>query len=301
MKNSWLPNLATKLFQHISNMKLSEVADPKVIILICVHKENLDPYEIISMKQCFKILGHYPIKIVCPKGMNIDQYLNINPKASFDFIPSYWQSSYKNMEAMRILPFIYKRYIEYDYLLIYELDAFVFRDELMEWCRKGYDYIGAPWLEGWREAKPNAPFIGVGNGGFSLRKTRSLIKAVNSFSYIEKPVELWERLQNAPPARKPYLFFDMIEKLTIRNNTHLLFNDWIGFRGEDIFWGTVVNPNFKWFTVPEPEEALRFSFEVQPQYLYELNHLHLPFGCHKWWEYNLEFWRPFICEFGYEV
>ena len=31
-------------------------------------------------------------------------------------------------------------------MLIYQLDAYVFKDELLNWANKGYDYIGAPWL-----------------------------------------------------------------------------------------------------------------------------------------------------------
>ena len=31
-------------------------------------------------------------------------------------------------------------------MLIYQLDAFVFQDDLAYWCQQNYDYIGAPWL-----------------------------------------------------------------------------------------------------------------------------------------------------------
>jgi hypothetical protein len=40
----------------------------------------------------------------------------------------------------------YARFAEYEYALIHQLDAFVFSDRLLEWCKLGYDYIGAPWL-----------------------------------------------------------------------------------------------------------------------------------------------------------
>ena len=301
----------TNLFRPLLKERSPEKADPTVVILIIIHKENLEPYERLSLRQCFSILGDYPIKFICPEGLNVNEYLTINPEFSFDFIPPHWQSSHQNLVRLKTMPFLYERYRSYDYILFYELDAFVFRDELMEWCRKGYDYIGAPWLEGWSEAKEKAPFYGVGNGGFSLRKTNTLLKAINSFSYIDQPIELWKRFQNAPLAGKPRKFLNMIEALTINNNTHRWLNDWMRspqrkdifwrIRCEDIFWGIVVNRNFKWFTVPEPQEALRFSFEVQPQYLYELNNQKLPFGCHAWWKNNLEFWRPFIREFGYEI
>jgi len=41
-------------------------------------------------------------------------------------------------------PAFYDAFKAFDYILIYQLDAFVFRDELEYFCSLGYDYIGAP-------------------------------------------------------------------------------------------------------------------------------------------------------------
>ena len=275
--------------------------DPRVIIIIMTHKENLSAYERISFRQCFKVLGHYPITLLCPEGMDVGEYLDINPETAIDFIPPHWQESYASMRRLKTLPFLYKRYSAYDYILFHELDAFVFRDELMEWCNKGYDDVGAPWLEGWSDAKPGASLIGAGNGGFSLRKVRSCLKVGNSFSYIEKPAKLWEQFKNLPLREKSLAFLTLVKKLTIKNNTYHRFNDWAGIRPEDVFWGIVASQNFEWFKVPTPHQAMRFSFETQPRYLYELNQQKLPFGCHAWWKCDLEFWRPFIREFGHDI
>ena len=35
-------------------------------------------------------------------------------------------------------------FLEYQYMLIYQLDAFVFEDKLDYFCELGYDYIGIP-------------------------------------------------------------------------------------------------------------------------------------------------------------
>ena len=282
---------------------------PTAVILITIDKEKPEIYEEISLQQCFKVLGRYPIQLICPKELNIAYYQKLIPQASFDFIDGSWLSSYMNLNLLKVMPFLYKRYRQYDYILFHDLNSFVLKDELIEWCEKGYSYIGSPWLEGGEFAQPNSLFTGVGNGGFSLRKVADHLKAINSFSYIERPIELWQRFKDASPIRKPYAFFDIIERLTIRNNTHRWFNDWIGIRDdnmfwlrqEETFWGIVINRNFKWFSVPQPMEALSFSFEVQPQYLYELNDRQLPFGCHGWWKYGFEFWQPLIRDFGYDV
>ena len=45
----------------------------------------------------------------------------------------------------------------------------------------------------------------------------------------------------------------------------------------------------------KPEEAIAFSFELSPSYLYKLNGNYLPFGCHAWYKYEYEnFWKQHI-------
>ena len=40
----------------------------------------------------------------------------------------------------------WEKFADYEYVLMYHLDALVFSDQLQEWCGKGLDYIGAPFL-----------------------------------------------------------------------------------------------------------------------------------------------------------
>ena len=42
----------------------------------------------------------------------------------------------------------YDTFKAYDYMLLYQLDAFVFEDRLMEFWELKYDYIGAPSIYG---------------------------------------------------------------------------------------------------------------------------------------------------------
>ena len=70
---------------------------------------------------------------------------------------------------------------------------------------------------------------------------------------------------------------------------------------EDYFWGVICGGKFPWFKVPEPSEALGFSFEVQPDIMYAQNNNELPMGCHGWMRYNPDFWKPHFSEIGYEI
>jgi hypothetical protein len=127
--------------------------------------------------------------------------------------------------------------------------------------------------------------IGVGNGGFSLRKVSDHLRVLLSFSWIDTN-HLFVVDRN---------FFKRI----LLNNTFFILNDFQ--LNEDIFWGVISKRNFPWFKIPEWKIAAQFSVEVQPRYFFEVNNHTLPFGCHAWWRYDLEFWKPHIEQFGYKL
>lgn len=268
--------------------------DKKVVILIIAHKSKITEFEEASLAQCFNILGRYSIKIICPKGLDVACYQRIIPDIEIDFIDPIWQSNYQNFNRLKIEPFLFKRYANYEFILFYELDAFVFRDELEYWCSQNYDYIGAPWFENFDHANEFSPIIGVGNGGFSLRRVSSALKALHRFSLVHKSEELRKLTQ-----RNHWLktSLSLIKNCTIANNTFYLFNTFKGH--EDIFWCNYVKQNFDWFKVAPIDIALKFSFECNPRILFIKNKNYLPFGCHAWYKYNLNFWLPHIKEFGY--
>jgi hypothetical protein len=72
-------------------------------------------------------------------------------------------------------------------MLIYQLDAWVFKDDLMKWCNKGYDYIGAPWFEDFGSYEKGKKLWRVGNGGFSLRKIKYFCKVLSWKWPVIKP------------------------------------------------------------------------------------------------------------------
>src|SRR6266487_3113686 len=156
----------------------------KVIIHIFAHKPALEWYEQISLEQCYRVLGRHPIRLVCPTGLDVSAYRRIAPTLKVDFIPSHCLASYRAYNRLKTLPFLYERYAAYEFMLTYELDAFVFKDELEEWCEEGWDYIGAPWFEGYTNATPSSRPIGVGNGGFSLRRISTMLRITHCWKAI---------------------------------------------------------------------------------------------------------------------
>ena len=265
---------------------------PSVAILITAHKKELSPFEKHSLIQCQKVLGAYPIFFICPKGLDVGEYPVLSAQVHFDFISPRWQKNYRNYLQLKMRPFLYNRYKRFEYLMFFEPDAFVFRNELTDWMNAGYDNIGAPWQEGQVRATPDAPFIGAGNGGFALRRVAAFRKAMYSFGYLRAPKELIARWWDRPFWMKVLKFPGLILDFTLRNNTFFLLNHYT--ESEDTFWGKYVPRAHPWFRVAPPEVALRFSFETNPRTMYARNNHELPFGCHAWWRYDLEFWKPFI-------
>lgn len=74
---------------------------------------------------------------------------------------------------------VYKAFAKYEYMLIAQLDAVCFRDDLDEWCGKDYDYVGAPWCHLCKHVCRTDQYRSeeklVGNGGLSLRKIQTFL------------------------------------------------------------------------------------------------------------------------------
>lgn len=258
-----------------------------VIVLIFTHKEHLEWFEQISLRQCIKVLGRHPIRLVCPEGLDLTEYRAIEPNLSADFIPSHWLQSLRAYNRLKILPWLYRRYADYEFMLTYELDAFVFRDELLDWCAKSWDYVGAPWFDGYYLASPDAKPAGVGNSGFSLRRTQAMLRVGRTWRYQQPAYSvLWGWWKGRSSLK------NTLAALTIRNNFYASFNDYPG--NEDGFWGQTVARRFSWFRVAPYEVARAFSFEANPSRLYRECDNILPFGCHKWMELEPQFWKEHI-------
>jgi hypothetical protein len=271
------------------------------VILVIVHKAEPSSFERVSLIQCGKVFTRRRIVFICPEGLDVSEYRQLCPSADVEFIDPSWQKDYAQFNRLKVVPLLYEKFSSYQYILFYEPDAFVFRDELDKWCAEDYDYLGAPWFEGFSSKEGEGNFMGVGNGGFSLRKISSHLKVLNTFSLVTSVSEnLAKRSKYGVTVKdKVKHTVGFLLDLTIRNNTHKWFNNFAGY--EDQFWGMKVAKKFEWFRVPDYPQAAAFAFEMQPRRLFELNGNQLPFGCHAWWKYDLEFWKPHIERFGFNL
>jgi len=270
--------------------------DKKACIIIPMYRLNISEYEQISMQQCFRILGSHPIYFVIPKRLEASiqnlEYIK-DGKAGYKAFDDAFFDDIMAYNRLLKYPKLYKSFWEYEFMLIYQLDAFVFKDELNYWCSQGNDTIGAPLFEGLISAKPDNPIIGQGNGGFCLRNIRNCYKIVTQFRKL-KFTRTFE------DSNRPFYinFYRYIKHQLIYIYSGYPFQPIIN---EDLFWAEVIPDNFPDFKVPGSTEAMKFSFEVNPDVLFKMNQNELPFGCHAWWKYNLKFWILHINKFGYNI
>lgn len=266
-------------------------------ILIPIYKplSELSESERRSLANTITILKLYDIYLFGPKKLAFKEYNNY---FQFRFLHKKFNNSYFNsIRGYSILlldSLFYKKFLKYKFLLIVQPDAWVFRDELLVWCNKGYDYIGAPWFEGWNHGTGNYKIIGVGNGGFSLRCVTTALKIIYRINYFQKLHSLWNKTQLfklvsfkkvVELLRKPFRIKDVELLLeAIKPVTNF----------EDYYWTKIAAMAFSDFRIVPINDAMFFSFEVNPSYLYKLTNYQLPFGCHAWQKYEPEFWKAFI-------
>ena len=251
-----------------------------VKIIVPLYRDTLSGSEEASLRQTVRVLGHYPLEILLPEGVETPSLVSALRlpvwRVGDDWLGT--RNGIAGYNRMMLSRAFYAHYADTRYLLVCHADAWVFRDELAEWCRKGYDCVAAPWV---RRPVYDLPLVKtcmdaiasyrarrgqfcrqqlygkVGNGGFSLRRVEAFAGAC---------------IRYAPQ-----------------------IGHFLAHRGhqwnEDVFWATVPRE----FSYPPVEEALRFAFDMHPKYCYEAMGKSLPFGCHSWSKPRMyRFWKDVI-------
>jgi hypothetical protein len=247
-------------------------------VIVPIYQSSLNAYEQIALHQCLKVLHRYPIIFVAPDGLMLDGVDTQGASLTIQRFPPEYFSGIDGYNRLMMSQEFYRRFLDYRYILIHQLDVFVFADTLTDWCAAGYDYIGAPWtgrdfvedcrasLPAWiRNRRLRRLFasgrFSVGNGGLSLRNVRSFLLML---SMLKGKAATW-----------PF--------------------------HEDIFWGILVPGYNPFFRIPSVDHAQEFAIELSPRESVEKNGGRLPFGCHAWEKYDPEFWRGVIRQYGYSV
>lgn len=250
-----------------------------VRVVVPVYRE-LTPDEEASLRNNVRTLAARPFTVLHPEGVRPPACcaeLQLETRAVGDE----WlgrRNGIAGYNRMMLSEAFYAMFADAEYILVCHTDAWIFRDELDGWCRRGYDCVAAPWLRRplyelplvkqymrWRERtmrrrgelSRQTLYGRVGNGGLSLRRVEAFRRACVAYRTEA------ERFLATP---------------------HHLHN-------EDVFWATVPCE----FRYPTPDEALRFSIDTHPSYALRRLGGALPFGCHSWTKRRMRrAWRGII-------
>jgi hypothetical protein len=267
---------------------------PSKLVAIVMPMSNravLTPEEEISLRHLTHFLGKYDKYLVMPNGLKFSY-----PGFSIKHFDNKYFGSVEAHKRLLFSPHFYGTFSEYRYILIYHLDALVFSDQLTEWCERGFDYIGAPWVK-----HESAPYAGkpwhegkVGNGGFSLRKIESFLNVIYSSKYQIEPEQYWKTNYGSKPKHVQYAncHKKYLKRLRYFNSARREMSHYA--LSEESFWSNRAGHYYPDFKIADVETALQFSFECVPRYCFELNRRTLPFGCHAWQKYDRQFWEPFL-------
>jgi len=251
-------------------------------------REGLTADEEISLRHLVRHLGHYDKFAVAsetlktiPRGFGVKR-----------FHRRFFGSAVAHGRLMLSEDF-YKAFAEYEYVLLYHLDALALFDRLAEWCDKDYDYIGAPWL-----TCSDSPWVErprVGNGGFSLRRVDAFLRVLRQGHASGGFVSYWERqLRRRRRAGWALPVSKGVKYLTSARQHAKRWPDCNARGNEDYFWSDEASRFDRNFRVAPFAVGLAFAFEVAPRLCLQLNGGQLPFGCHAWPQYDRQFWEPYL-------
>ncbi len=251
------------------------------VIVIPCHKQDPSAEEKVSLLQCQKILGDFPIYIVHPSGMKTGAYELIFPRLQSLPVSPEWMSSISAYNKLMISPYIFNALQNYTHILIHEPDAIVLKDELIFWCSQNFDYIGAPWFNS--DKKDDFTLKATGNFGLSLIKvsTANNLFLKNPRWYTHSMIirDLIRGLRGQiTDLKDAFLAMGRRGRLA---NADALYKDHC-----DIFWSYLVPKVDSLFLIAPPEKAIHFAWETHPDKCQKICGSRLPFGIHAWSKYD---------------
>ncbi len=167
------------------------------IVLIPVYKGSLSLDEERNIRVSLTNLDNQDCEICWLASEQIckDYYEKVFPTVGWSFHPEGFFRSISDYSRLLLSDEFYEIYQAYEHMLILQPDAVVLTQTLNDWLQTPYDYIGAPWPNGWEyglpirlrgEVRTITCRAFVGNGGLSLRRPRKIIQLLRDFPEARK-------------------------------------------------------------------------------------------------------------------
>lgn len=273
-------------------------------IFVPLYKLQWSPVEILSLKRCMALLSQYHFVFAYKASHDPRQVLlwwndDLRFLKSWSLLPldDIHLSSVSHYNLLMLSADFYKKISKWDYVLVFQLDAWILGGNLDAWLSLGYTYVGAPWCPR-LGSDPDCFVEGVGNGGLSLRNIADMIKILGSPRYKLVPVltvaelisssRLFSSYNRHNPLFRPIVFLKRIIDLLLSvlswplacgNSLSHYTRQGVN---EDFIIGIYCPRVFKWMRMPSLGKAAHFSLETNAKEVFAAFSVGIPFGCHAW-------------------
>lgn len=261
-------------------------------VVIPLYRERLTADELLAVHAWQVHLQGLTTYLVIPSRLE-GRFSRDFPSCSEVVFDDSWFSTRESYSRLLLTSEFYRSFTDTTNMLLFQLDSLVMTGDLPPVVDEGWDFVGAPLFRS--RTEPQQGFVGVGNGGFSLRRVGSFLRVLSS--RLKPKYTLAVNSQRLMPDLSILNHSGRFAKALrvireARCGVDLYASNYT--LNEDKFWSfraRLFDPSFR---IAPVEKALEFSFECFPRYCYELNGRRLPFGCHAWAKHDRKFWEQFI-------
>ena len=258
-------------------------------VAIPIYKADLSAAERLSVDRSVEMLASHALYLVGPAALSAELRVHcarFGRRLQAKTFEDKYFAGIKGYNALMRSKAFYRAFPQHTHVLIAQTDSLVISDQLNAWCERDYSYVGAPWLVGGSVPEKPFRFLGVGNGGFSLRRLADFLRV------LDKPRRIPNFMKSGSGGRNDFL--KLLRRIKHERVLAYNFEPFFATSNEDFFWGLLVPAACPDFRVPTPEVAAGFAFDAAPRELFQTNGLQLPFGCHAWERYDLAFWQEHL-------
>lgn len=262
-----------------------------VTVVIPLYTLKLSDIDLLSLRQCFQVLGRHDIALVKPRSLDITalpSLIGVDAHYRTEEFDDRYFAGRKGYNRLMLSTDLYKRFLGSRYIFIHQTDVFVFRDELEQWCQRGYDYIGAPWL----------PATGDVSGWNVERRAIYLMRrGLGKFKAPCDAINLKYKVGNGGCSLRHTRHFHDTSLMMADMLSHVADNSDQGSHNfEDVVWSVLINEKRPGTLRIAPyQEAVKFSIESHPSMAMHLTGGELPMATHAFARRrNRSYWKQYI-------
>lgn len=266
------------------------------VIVIPIYKNysDLTIGEKKSLQRSLEVFENNDLVLLVSDSISISSYKScLKNKILYKCISNSHFYNTDTYSKLLISSYFYSLFNSYKWMLICQLDAYVFKNVLHSYVdRNDFFFIGAPVVNTNIKDWENQTW--VGNGGFSLRRIDECIKVSQKLEFIKTKLNIFPSFLLMGNS-----FISGVFRLTLEKIFKIKFNKFLlrylnGYKvNEDIFWCLWVPTFLTNFKISDIYTASRFSFETSPKEMYN-SILQMPMGCHAWEKYDPDYWSKYI-------